>query len=347
MGLSALSCAAGRKRGRASERDELSRAEAALCGAAAGGASRILTAPFDVLKIRFQLQVGSIATALDRQRLAYRSVLSSLRKVITEEGVIGLWRGNLAATYLWIGYGAVHFPVYEALKVELAGLPALAPVAPFLAGGLAGLAATVATYPFDVIRTQFAAQGLPRAHETMASFVESTLRREGLHGLFLGLAPTALQIFPRMGLSFALYEWLSGPYQRGEQNKKAPGKVEREAGDTEDWWEDVRRGCRSALYGGVSGGAARVAVYPLDTLKRRMQAQVLHLLPPSARTEAAGLTHRFRSSRECLRHMVREEGFSALYKGMIPTLLKSVSSTAIIFGVYEALKRRFLLGPGQ
>ncbi|TFJ80288.1 hypothetical protein NSK_008431 [Nannochloropsis salina CCMP1776] len=129
--------------------------------------------------------------------------------------------------------------------------------------------------------------------------------------------------------------------------EKAPGKAEREAGDTEDWWEDVRRGCRSALYGGVSGGAARVAVYPLDTLKRRMQAQVLHLLPPSARTEAAGLTHRFRSSRECLRHMVREEGFSALYKGMIPTLLKSVSSTAIIFGVYEALKRRFLLGPGQ
>ena len=105
--------------------------------------SRLLTAPFDVIKIRFQLQVGSIAKATERQRLAYGSVWGALRKVAREEGLLGLWRcvrattrvdaraprdndadyddrmltlylprptrsGNLAATCLWIGYGAVQ-----------------------------------------------------------------------------------------------------------------------------------------------------------------------------------------------------------------------------------------------
>ena len=100
------------------------------------------------MKIRFQLQVGPISTRQQRGALAYGSVWASLRKVAREEGLVGLWRcvdiyfllnterggggceenpslclmppplhplplahthsGNLAATYLWIGYGAVQ-----------------------------------------------------------------------------------------------------------------------------------------------------------------------------------------------------------------------------------------------
>lgn len=311
----------------------------------------MLTAPFDVVKIRFQLQVGSIATAADRQRLAYQTVAGSLRKVAREEGLIGLWRGNLAATYLWIGYGAAQFPVYEALKTELAGMPSLAPVAAFVAGGGAGLAATVATYPFDVIRTQFAAQGLPRAHETMASFVKATLRTQGWKGLFAGLTPTALQIIPRMGLSFALYEKMDAAAAVAATSA-APSQQsdEKEGGNNEWWGEEVRQWCLSAVYGGVSGGIARVAVHPLDTLKRRMQAQVLFVLSSDAPATTSSNsnttpppTRRFHSSWDCLVHIVRHEGVTALYKGLAPTLLKSVLSTAIIFAVYEGLKTRMLL----
>jgi solute carrier family 25 thiamine pyrophosphate transporter 19 len=325
-------------------RQDLSKTEAAVCGAIAGGASRVLTAPFDVVKIRFQLQVGSIATAADRQRLAYQTVAGSLRKVAREEGLIGLWRGNLAATYLWIGYGAVQFPVYEALKPELACMPSLAPVAAFVAGGGAGLAATVATYPFDVIRTQFAAQGLPRAHETMASFVRATLRTQGWKGLFAGLTPTALQIIPRMGLSFALYEKMDAAAATAAANTQSD---EKEGGSGVLWGEEVRQWCLSAVYGGVSGGIARAAVHPLDTLKRRMQAQVLFVLSSDAPTTILNSstkppTRRFHSSWDCLLHIVRHEGVTALYKGLAPTLLKSVLSTAIIFAVYEGLKTRLL-----
>lgn len=56
------------------------------------GMSRMLTAPFDVVKVRLQLQVGPIAKSAQRQRLAYQSVWGALRKVAREEGLVGLWR---------------------------------------------------------------------------------------------------------------------------------------------------------------------------------------------------------------------------------------------------------------
>lgn len=96
-----------------------------------------------------------------------------------------------------------------------------------------------------------------------------------------------------------------------------------------------------------------MAVHPLDTLKRRMQAQVLFVLssdapttttPPSEKGSKTKPTMpRFSSSWGCLQHIVRHEGVTALYKGLAPTLLKSVLSTAIIFAVYEGLKTRLLL----
>jgi solute carrier family 25 thiamine pyrophosphate transporter 19 len=215
----------------------------------------------------------------------------------------------------------------------------------FIAGGGAGLAATVATYPFDVIRTQFAAQGLPRAHETMWSFVQATVKgSQGVRGLFAGLMPTAIQIIPRMGLSFALYEKLEERNHHSNHQKKQDKKTE-EANETENEHEnnlaEAYRWWLSAFYGGLSGGIARVVVHPLDTLKRRMQAQVF----VSAHTEVYGeqSTRTFPNSWVCLRHIVREEGVLALYKGLSPTLLKSVLSTAIIFSVYEGLKARLLL----
>lgn len=322
-----------------SPKEDISKTQASVCGAIAGGASRLLTSPFDVLKIRFQLQVGPIHTQAQRARLAYHTVWQSLTKVTREEGLIGLWRGNLAATYLWVGYGAVQFPVYEFLKTELpAAVPEMRKFDTFIAGGGAGLAATVATYPFDVIRTQFAAQGLPRAHKTMWSFVQATVKgSQGVRGLFAGLMPTAVQIIPRMGLSFALYEKLEAMNHKNEE----PKEEAHDENEHEIFLAEAYRWCLSALYGGLSGGIARVVVHPLDTLKRRMQAQVF----VSTHTEVYGeqSTRTFPNSWACLQHIVKEEGFLALYKGLSPTLLKSVLSTAIIFSVYEGLKARLLL----
>ena len=86
-----------------------------MAGAFAGASARLVTAPFDVLKIRFQLQFA--------EKVKYTSVSQAFRTVIQEEGIIGLWKGNVAATYLWISYAMVQFGVYGFLKKSLERIP--------------------------------------------------------------------------------------------------------------------------------------------------------------------------------------------------------------------------------
>lgn len=86
-----------------------------MAGAFAGASARLVTAPFDVLKIRFQLQFA--------EKVKYTSVSQAFQTVIQEEGIIGLWKGNVAATYLWISYAMVQFGVYGFLKKNLERIP--------------------------------------------------------------------------------------------------------------------------------------------------------------------------------------------------------------------------------
>ena len=52
----------------------------------------------------------------------------------------------------------------------------------FLAGAGAGLTATTLTYPFDIMRTQFAVQGNNPLYPTMESFISSTYKAKGVKG---------------------------------------------------------------------------------------------------------------------------------------------------------------------
>lgn len=170
----------------------------ALAGAFAGAISRILCSPFDVLKIRYQLQFND--------GLKRTSLLNSFRSIIREEGFFSLWKGNLSATYLWISYAMVQFSVYGFLKKYGETVPDPFVSAPanqqfdsngrngvrqsrgwhafmlFLAGSGAGISSTAVTYPFDIMRTQFAVQGQKKAFGSMRSFVTTTMKTKGLKG---------------------------------------------------------------------------------------------------------------------------------------------------------------------
>jgi hypothetical protein len=76
------------------------------------------------------------------------------------------------------------------------------PLLLFFAGAAAGIASTASTYPFDIMRTQFALQTrsplsplspMPasafKAHDSMLSFVQATFRDKGLPGFFVGITP--------------------------------------------------------------------------------------------------------------------------------------------------------------
>jgi len=85
----------------------------------------------------------------------------------------------------------------------------------FCSGALAGTAATITTYPFDICRTAFAARGLTTLEPTsiQSFFKEATSALSNnsvnpLRNLFAGCGPAVLGIIPYMGINFALYDYL-------------------------------------------------------------------------------------------------------------------------------------------
>ena len=75
----------------------------------------------------------------------------------------GLWRGTVPGLLLTIPYTAVQFVALQQCRTfaQQHGLLTDSPALSFLSGATAGAAATVASYPFDVLRTVLAAQGKP------------------------------------------------------------------------------------------------------------------------------------------------------------------------------------------
>lgn len=176
----------------------------AISGGVAGFAVRMVTAPLDLIKIRLQLEKGDfLATSVKTVRSVYKN-----------EGVRGFFKGNVAATYLWITYAAVQFSVYsrvsaymsEASPEEYFPYVPLSPAAvAFVAGASAGLTATVCTYPFDYMRTAFAANKQGR-EKSILGFVGRTFKEKGVRGFYAGLSPAIVSIVPLMGLNFMAYE---------------------------------------------------------------------------------------------------------------------------------------------
>ncbi len=83
-----------------------------IAGSFAGAVARLFTAPFDVIKIRKQLEFNPILLKSGQRP----KVFQGLAEIIKQEGVLSLWKGNLSATYLWVTYGMFQFTSYSALK---------------------------------------------------------------------------------------------------------------------------------------------------------------------------------------------------------------------------------------
>jgi len=335
-----------------------------IAGAVAGAVARLVSAPFDVLKIRFQLQF-----AADKRK--YTSMLQAISTVTKEEGFLSLWKGNLSATYLWITYSMVQFSVYGWLKnvglqtkdpflgsrfaahtnlesKSVGGKPVGSlkksagaeisnmwrTVVLFLAGAGAGLIATSTTYPFDIMRTQFAVQGSSRVFPTMHSFIKNTLETKGVRGFYVGLTPALIGITPYMGLNFALYEsfsLLAGRFERRWRELKENGSngILQLPGNNK-----LMTMSKNALCGGVAGGLSKFLVYPLDTIKKRLQMQSL----TSTLDGAYGSVPRYSGIIDIIRKTIKSEGIVGFYKGIGPTTAKAIVSTAVTFAAFEGAK---------
>lgn len=268
-------------------------------------------APLDVIKIRLQLQVHSLSDPLSARGIG---TLGTLKQILREEGLTALWKGNIPAEAMYLAYGSVQFSAYTYISHMLTAttLPYVLPdtANSFISGAAAGACATTITYPLDLLRTRFAAQGTDRVYSSILSSIRHIAENEGPKGFFRGLGAGVSQIIPYMGLFFASYEGLKPALA----NSAIP----------------MPFGTSDAAAGIMASILSKTAVYPLDTTRKRLQVQG----PMRLR-----YVHRnipiYNGVLGTLSAIFKKEGMKGWYRGLTVSLLKAAPASAATMWTYE------------
>ncbi|EGE78460.1 mitochondrial thiamine pyrophosphate transporter [Blastomyces dermatitidis] len=299
--------------------EEGNRIQVVAAGAAAGLVSRFCIAPLDVVKIRLQLQIHSLSDPLSHRDIkgpVYKGTLSTLKSIFRDEGITGLWKGNIPAELLYVCYGGIQFSSYRAVSSALRALPPLPllphpipqPAESFISGAVAGGLATASTYPLDLLRTRFAAQGNDKIYASLRASVRDIARTEGPRGFFRGATAAIAQIIPYMGLFFAAYEAVRNPI----------------AG-----WE-LPYGTGDAGAGVVASVIAKTGVFPLDLVRKRLQVQG----PTRARYIHTNIPV-YEGVLRTIRDILAAQGVRGLYRGLTVSLIKAAPASAVTMWTYE------------
>jgi solute carrier family 25 thiamine pyrophosphate transporter 19 len=274
-------------------------------------------APLDVIKIRLQLQIHSLSDPLSVRNVegpVYKGTSGTLKQILREEGLTGLWKGNIPAELMYLTYGSAQFSAYTYISHWLETIPPPytlpSSVTNFISGATAGAAATTATYPLDLLRTRFAAQGADRVYTSIAAAVKNIAQHEGPKGFFRGLGAGVSQIVPYMGLFFASYESL--------KPITASSPI------------PLPLGSSDAVAGVIASVLSKTAVYPLDTTRKRLQVQ-----GPMRERYVHRNIPTYTGVVSTIAHIWKHEGRRGLYRGLTVSLLKAAPASAVTMWTYE------------
>ncbi len=348
--------------------------EDVISGSVASAISRFLVAPFDVLKIRFQLDQGS---GVDRR---YKSILGAIKDIYSREGVRGFWKGNIPATVMVVPYGAGAFYTQQRLKLLfLDDNIKPSPLFSIFSGSVAGIVGTLVSYPLDLLRTRLASMEtlyqhsgnkLPLGSNIIGLLAES-IKSRGIRGLYDGLTPALIGIVPYMGFQFGIYDaskyalsfvntstfetkaheirskLLLKQHQYHQNNiENIDISIMAEIRNllsslfynlqAQSYTFIASKGWEPLVSGGIAGASSKFLTMPFDVIKKRYQIANF----PSYHNQSNDISYQHRHVRtsflDLTRSIYKTEGLRAFYKGLSAALLKTAPASAITFSIYEA-----------
>jgi len=212
---------------------------------------------------------------------------------------------------MYVCYGAIQFTAYRATTQALAQLPYRLPPPgeSFVSGAVAGGLATTATYPLDLLRTRFAAQGRERIYRSLFGSIKDIAKHEGPAGFFRGCSAAVVQIVPYMGLFFTAYEGLR---------------------PTMSHLDSLPFGTNDAAAGVVASVLAKTGVFPLDLVRKRLQVQG----PTRTRYVHRNIPE-YKGVVRTITMILRAHGVRGLYRGLTVSLFKAAPASAVTMWTYE------------
>lgn len=291
--------------------NRLTSSQNSLCVGFAGIFSKTLTSPLEVVKIKSQ--VGTFHTK--------KGFLQSFFLIYQNEGLRAFWKGNLASCLRLFPYTAVHVSTYKQIvHIHMDEMGFISQWRALFAGGLAGVAAALATYPIEVAETRLIAQNCrERTYIGIIHAISKIYRNEGLLALYRGFSLTVIGGFPFSVGCYAVYMHLDQLWQE-PQFRFTP-------------LQNFINGC-------VAAGVAQTLSYPFETVKRKMQAQSPRL------PHFGGVDVHFTGIVNCFVQMVKNNGVFSLWSGLTANTVKIVPYFGLLFTCFEMCKQVFLYRNG-
>ncbi|KDO56708.1 hypothetical protein CISIN_1g021309mg [Citrus sinensis] len=287
----------------------------AVSGSLGGVVEACCLQPIDVIKTRLQLDTTG----------TYRGIIHCGATVSRTEGVRALWKGltpfatHLTLKYtLRMGSNAVFQSAFKDSKTgKISNQGRL--MAGFGAGVLEALAIVT---PFEVVKIRLQQQrGLSPEllkYKGPIHCARMIIREEGLFGLWAGAAPTVMRNGTNQAAMFTAknaFDVLLWKKHEGD------GKV------LQPW--------QSMISGFLAGTAGPVCTGPFDVVKTRLMAQ-----------SRGGGELKYKGMVHAIRTIYAEEGLLALWKGLLPRLMRIPPGQAIMWAVADQVtgfyERRYL-----
>ncbi|KAK5639034.1 hypothetical protein RI129_011526 [Pyrocoelia pectoralis] len=276
-----------------------------ICGGFGGVCTVVVGHPLDTIKVRLQTMPIPIAGELP----LYSGTWDCMKKTVKLEGFKGLYKGMgaplagvapiFAISFMGYGVGKQIFGPKHGKELSTAQY--------FLAGAFSGIFTTSIMAPGERIKCLLQIQqgSSQKLYNGPVDCAVKLYKQGGIRSIYLGSLATLMRDVPASGLYFLTYEKIKNYL-------------------TDNGAKDIT--ISGTIFAGGSAGITNWLIgMPADVLKSRLQTA-------PAGTYPNGL-------RDVFTHLMRTEGIFALYKGIVPVLLRAFPANAACFVGFELCKK--------
>jgi len=296
-------------------KDNLSFVENFALSGAAAVISKTAAAPIERVKLMVQNQDEMLKSG--RLTVPYTGVLDCTKRILSEEGVVPFWRGNLANCLRYFPTQALNFAFKDKIKAQFkptkqdGGMLRLSKNV--ASGGIAGAMSLCFVYSLDYARTRLANDtkvakkggGTERQFNGLFDVYKKTLASDGISGLYRGFVISCVGIVVYRGCYFGFYDTLK-PMLLGD-----------DAGVLS-----------SFLLGYAVTVTAGLCSYPIDTIRRRMMM-------------TSGEAVKYSGSIDCTVQVLKGEGVLSFYKGAGANILRGMAGAGVLAG-FDKFKQLYV-----
>ncbi|XP_027703767.1 solute carrier family 25 member 40 isoform X3 [Vombatus ursinus] len=158
-----------------------------------------------------------IRTKMQSKALSYKELHLFVRRKLSHDGWISLWRGWSSTVMRDVPFSAMYWYNFEVFKKWLCKNsdkhePTF--VINFAAGAVSGSIASIVTLPFDVVKTQkqtrlwrYEDVDLHNLPTSTWDIMKQIVSKHGISGLFAGLIPRLIKVAPACAIMVSTYEF--------------------------------------------------------------------------------------------------------------------------------------------